>query len=251
MGDFDEWVAKYMGYVDRAISMVPYKRLAIFKEFFFNPVETIRKDDVGIGQRLKDMYVLNSVSLALSILAMLPLMLVSALFNPAAGMIYLMIFAAEYAFLLALGPIIGFLYSLLELLVAKLLGGTGDMRSNFNASALPVLAIIVVMLPVSVATIPLSWISAIPFVSLCTLCITLPLSVVAGVAWLYSYYLRYLAFKEVHKLSSLRAAGVVILPVVAIIALVGLVVLLAYAAIIAWFMGLYTAGAGAGTALPG
>jgi hypothetical protein len=130
MGDFDEWVAKYMGYVDRAISMVPYKRLAIFKEFFFNPVETIRKDDVGIGQRLKDMYVLNSVSLALSILAMLPLMLVSALFNPAAGMIYLMIFAAEYAFLLALGPIIGFLYTLLELLVAKLLGGTGDMRSR-------------------------------------------------------------------------------------------------------------------------
>ncbi len=250
MGDFDEWVAKYMAYVDQAIAMVPYKRMGIFKEFFFNPAETIKKENVSIMQRLKDLYAMTILSVLIAALSFLPMMLIQTLFNPLGGIFFIAILGAELVAILIFGPILGFLYSLLELLVAKLLGGAGDMQANFNASSLPGLSIIVVLLPITIASVPLAWLSAIPLVSLCTLCITLPLSVITGIVWLYSFYLRYVAFRETHKLSPIRAAAVVVLPMAFVFMMLIVIAILAYAALIAWLMGVYSAGLAA-SSIPG
>ena len=63
---------------------------------------------------------------------------------------------------LVLGPILDFLYSLLEYAVAKALGGAGSIRANFNASALPGLGAFVVLLPLTVAEIPFMWLRSVP-----------------------------------------------------------------------------------------
>lgn len=250
MSDVDEWMAKYLSYVDRGVAMIPYARAKIWREFFLSPVAVIRKDNVGIGQRFMDLYAMTGVVFVILCLMYVPMLIVMSLLSGGTGLIMVGAFMVAMLVLLLISPIFSFLYSLLELLIAKLLGGVGGMQANFNAAVLPNLALFVVQLPLTVLTIPLVWLSMVPIISLCASCIQMPLSIVMMLLGLYSLYLKYLGFKEVHKLSSARAAGVVILPIVLIVVAVVLLVVLMYAAIIAWLMSISAATAAAGAGLP-
>lgn len=249
MSDVDNWVAKYLEYVDRGVAMIPYKRAAIWKEFFFNPTATIKTDNVTVMQRLKDLYVITVISVVFAALIMVPAALIGTVTSGGPGLFAYGIIGAAMLVLFALEPLLGFVYSLLELAVAKALGGTGDMKANFSASALPGLGVFVINLPIAILSIPLGWFSMIPIIGLCASCIRFPISLVSMGLGLYSIYLKYLAMKEVHKLSSFRAAAVVVVPIFLLIAIFVALVVLLYAMMFAFFMNMMAAAdAGAGGA---
>jgi hypothetical protein len=241
MSDVDDWIAKYLEFVDRGVAMIPYARAKIWREFFLNPVSVIQKDKVGLGQRFKDLYVMTAVDYLIIALMYVPMILIMAITSAGIGLLSVGILLAVLVVLFLLSPIFVFLYSLLELLVAKALGGVGDMAANFNASTLPTLSLFVVQLPLIILMIPLVWLGMVPIIGLCASCIQIPLSIVSVVLGLYSYYLKYLGFKEVHKLSPIRAAGVVILPIILMIVVVVLLVVLMYAAMFAFIMSMVAA----------
>jgi hypothetical protein len=251
MSDVDNWISEYMKYVDRAVAMIPYKRAAIWREFFLNPTETIKKDNVSIGQRIKDLYVMIAISCLFMVLVMGPMVALGAVTSMGLNLVVYGFMAAAMLVIFVLEPFLGLLYSLLELAVAKALGGTGDMKANFNASSLPGLATFTVYLPCAILAIPLGWLSMVPVIGLCASCIRFPLSLVSMGLGLYSMYQKYLAFKEVHKLSSVKAAAVVILPIVLLVALMVAIFVLIYAMMIAWFMSVMTAATAAGAASGG
>ncbi len=246
MGDFDGWKARYLGYVDRVLAHVPYKRAVIWKEFFLNPLPTLKKDDVGIGQRMKDLFVTAAVGSVFQMVMYLPMLAIMAILSLGTALIMALFYLGIIAVNLIAAPVMGFLYSLLELLVAKALGGRGDMRANFNASALPGLGVWAIMLPALIAFVPILWLSMIPFVSLCTMVITLPASLLMFGIAIYALYLKYLAMKEVHGLTSERAALVVILPFVILAVLMVLAIIAVYIAVFAAMMGSMGAAGGLG-----
>jgi len=241
MSDVDNWISEYMKYVDRGVAMIPYKRAGIWREFFLNPTETVKKDNVSIGQRIKDLYVIAAFDLILMILIMGPALLLSSVTSGGVSMLAYGMMGAAILVLLVLYPFLGLLYSLFELAAAKALGGTGDMQANFNASSLPGLSVFIIYLPLSIIAVPLGWLGMVPVIGLCASCIRFPLALVSTGLGLYSMYLKYLAFKEVHRLSSAKAVGVVILPIVLIFALMVVIFVLIYAIMIAWFMSIMTA----------
>jgi hypothetical protein len=250
MSDVDDWVGKYLEFVDRGVAMIPYARAKIWREFFLNPVSVIQKDNVGLGQRFKDLYVMTAIDYVLVGLMYIPMLLIMSIFSGGIGLMTVGILLAVIAVMLILSPVFMFIYSLLELLVAKALGGAGDMQANFNASALPMLSLFVVQLPLTILMVPFVWLGMVPVIGLCASCIQIPLSICAVVLSLYSYYLKYVGFKEVHKLSPIRAAGVVILPVILMVVVFVLLFVLMYAAMFAFMMSMFAAQSSAPLLVP-
>lgn len=241
MSEIDEIVDWYLRVVDRLISIVPYKRLAVWKEFFLNPIATLKKDQIGIVGRMKDLAVSGLISAILLLVIILPLVLISAVLTAGLGFIAVGLLLALFVAVIIITPVCGFLYSLLQFGIAKVLGGVGNMEANFNASALPGLAVAIITLPLSILMIPAIWISFIPFLNICASVIQTPLGIIIGLVGLYNYYLQYLGMKEVHKLSSLRAVAVVIVPPLVLLALLVVAVLLAYVMLAMALAGLVSA----------
>lgn len=250
MGTFEEYTAKYLDIVDRGIATFPYRRLAVWKEFFLNPAATLAKDDIGILGRFKDAYVHKGIELFVLILSLLPAVLIGSIGNPAAGLLGMGLIIAILIGAYILLPPALFVYSLLEFVVAKLLGGSGDIRSNWNASLLPGLGVFVVLLPVLIVEIPVIWFGMIPIIGICGSIIRMGFNLVFILGSLYIMYQKYIAFKAVHRLSDIRAAAVVLAPLVLIGVIAVAAVILAYAFIFALLLGSMTAFSGAG-GLPG
>ena len=225
-----------MKWVDKGISLIPYKEAAVWKEFFFNPTETIKKNDKSILGRLGSLYLVEIIAIVIEAIAMLPALLIAMPANALGSGIIIMIAGAMVLAALVLGPILDFLYSLLEYAVAKALGGTGSIRANFNASALPGLGAFVVLLPLTVAEIPFMWLRSVPIVGIVFGCLTFPFSIAAALVGLYSLYPKYLAFKEVHTVSDLRAAAIVFVPVIILVIAAILLMVMFYATVLAVFM---------------
>lgn len=246
MTEVDNLIAKYIGIVDRLIAVIPYKRVWVWKEFFFNPSATVMKDNVGVVERLKDLYIANAVELLINLVALIPMLALFALFTLGVGLIWIGVIAAIILVSYLLGPIFAFIYSLIEYVVARALGGTGDIRANFNASALPGLAVFIITIPILILQIPFTWLSIVPIISLCASIVALPLSIALMIAGLYAFYLKYLAMKKVHGLSSMRAAGVVIIPIIAVIVLAIAAIILLYVLLAAVMFGTIGAGLAGG-----
>jgi hypothetical protein len=249
VGELDDWKDKYLVYVDRVTALIPYRRMGVWKEFFFKPAETVSKNIDSITQRLIDLYFVMAVSLILGIASALPSIALMLVFNPLGsilgGGIILLIVAAG----LLLMPVLGLLYSALEFVVAKILGGKASFTAHFNASILPGLATFVIMLPLTIAIIPVRWLSAIPLVSCCTLVLLLPVYLFMMVIYLYGLYLKYVAFKEVHKFDSLRAIATIFIPMMLLVALLVVLWLLFYLALITVLLGSMSA-VGSGASVP-
>ncbi|MFH0737935.1 MAG: YIP1 family protein [Candidatus Micrarchaeota archaeon] len=249
MSDADEYVKKYLGYVDMCIGFIPFDRLKLWKEFFFNPASTVAKEKGGILERMVDLYVSSLIGIIIMIIAAFPNYILQSVIKGtdlAALALSIPLVIGIYLALWLVGPVLSFLYSLLVFAVAKLLGGVGDLRAHFNAYALPGLAVFVLFLPATILMVPLQWLGAIPLVNLCACLIILPLSIAGTILDLYGIYLSYLAFKEVHKLSSARAAAVVVLPVLLIAGIAIALVAIFYALLFAYFTAMVGAMTAAG-----
>jgi len=238
MSEIDDFADKYIGIVDKIIAKIPYKRLTVWKEFFLNPVATVKNDQLTIGQRMKDIIVSGLIGAVIGLVAMIPLLLISALTTAGASLIVMAAIPVLMVVGILLAPILIFIYSLLELIVAKVVGGKGSVRANFNASALPNLGVTVITLPLTLVSVPVAWLSAIPFVNICMMIVNIPLAIVSSLVGIYGLYLKYLAMKEVHTLSTWRAVAVVLIPPIVIIGLVAVVVIALYAFLIAALVGL-------------
>jgi len=223
MSDFDKYVNKYTEYVDKVADFIPYKGTKVWREFFFNPTKTVSGNIGGIGNRIKDLYVMQGIGFVIGLLAVIPYVFIygfSLLANPVAGGLGIGMILGLIALIFILGPFISLLYSMIEYVVAKLLGGRADTAAHVNASILPTLATFVIVLPLSIAMIPVRWLSIIPLISCCVGIITLPVSLITMFVNLYGIYLKYLAFKEVHKLTPWRTIAVIFVPVLVLIGLV-------------------------------
>ncbi len=251
MAEIDELVSKYLGYVDRGAALIPTGRAPVWKEFFFNPAAAVRKDSIGIGERLKDLYVASAIELAIGIISILPVLALMVVLTMGIGLRWVGLAAVIMLVGYVLGPVLSFLYSILEYVVAKALGGAGTISENFNASVLPRLGVFVITLPLLIVNIPVTWLSFIPLVNICMLVVRLPLVLAIAIAGLYGLYLKYLAMKEVHKLSSGRAAAVVIVPIVALLVVAFVIMLIIYITMFAAMFGMLSAMGAAGGLRPG
>jgi hypothetical protein len=247
MADFEVWAAKYMGIVDMLTAFIPYKRTKVWREFLLSPASVALKDDVGIVGRLKDIYVMTAVNFLMTALMMLPALAISgvafggmAILSCGIGPLSLALIAAGTIAIYVITPIGYFLYSLLELVIAKALGGSGSMKANFSASVLPILAIFLLELPILAIMIPLQWLSAVPVVSICASCIGMVPLLIMMAMGLYSLFLKYEGMKAVHKLSPMRAAAVVMIPMLLIWVLMFVVMLAVYAAMYTYIIGMTT-----------
>ncbi|MBU0527475.1 hypothetical protein KKE92_03280 [Candidatus Micrarchaeota archaeon] len=223
MSDLDKYLNKYTEYVDKVADFIPYKGTKVWREFFFNPTKTVTGNIGGIGNRVKDLYVMQVIGLVIGLLALIPYVLIygaTLVSNPIAGGFGIGLIVGLMVLFFILGPIISLLYSMIEYAVAKILGGKAEATAHVNASILPTLATFLIVLPLSILIIPIRWLAIIPLVNCCVAIITLPVSLVTMFVNLYGIYLKYLAFKEVHKLTAIRTIAVIFAPIIILIGLI-------------------------------
>lgn len=214
----DNILGQYFGIVDWLNSFIPYKRVNAWKDFFIDPEKGSSGKLPAVGGILKDLYIVSVIQILLYIISSgIPLLLLTPQAN-----IMLALFSIAFAVLIYLAyPLLCLLYSVLEFGVAKAVGGKGSFSQNFSASALPVLATFIMMLPLGIISIFLAWLSnaavVYPALTSCICILTLPFAIISFVTLIYSYYLKFKAFKKVHAISSVAAAAVVIVPVLLIL----------------------------------
>ena len=251
MSEFDDLLNKYFGYVDQVISYIPYERVKTWKEFFLNPSKTATTKKESIGTRLLDLYVKNLLSLVLGILVMVPAIAgaafaggVTSLMLPTFGLPIALFIALVIGVIYLILPILGLIYSLMEYIVAKILGGKADFTTHFNASSLAGLSLFVILLPLTIALIPLGWLESIPYLGFCVMIAVLPLvwavRILTTVVSIYGYFLRYQAFKTIHGFSTARAVLTVVIPMLIVFGIIILLVILFYVAMIALIFGIMT-----------
>jgi hypothetical protein len=251
MGDFEDWKDKYLEYVDKILGFMPYKRMEQWKKFGLDPLPKVSKPDT-IMQRIKDLYVMIITNLIFRILAMLPMLIIGGAFFVLYSVLLfgipLIIMAAVVgiAFLfLILSPVFTLLYCLVEYAIAKLLGGTGDYKTHFNASVASGLAAFSFELPLLVVYIPLGWLMLIPCLGYLFVILAFPLNMLMMAIGLYGLYLRFISFRKLHDLTDGKAAAVVIVPIVLwIMALIALIVMI-YLGMFAFLLSLPIVAAGA------
>ncbi|NYZ74311.1 hypothetical protein H0O00_04150 [Candidatus Micrarchaeota archaeon] len=259
MGDFDDWKEKYLGYVDSVINFLPYKRMAQWKDFGLDPLSKVSKPD-SVMQRVKDIYVMEIYSILFGVLAGLPLLVIYGIafaflsvFMFGIPLIFLAALLVAWLLLLILSPVFTILYCLVEYAVAKMVGGTGDYNTHFNASVASGLAAFTFELPLMVAYIPIGWALVVPCVNYLVMIVAFPLNMLRMAINLYGIYLKFTSFRKLHELSDGRAAAVVIVPIVllviAVIAVVVILYVTMFAAMLAPFF-LAVAAAGADGSAP-
>ncbi|MCX8199849.1 MAG: hypothetical protein N3G76_00050 [Candidatus Micrarchaeota archaeon] len=241
MGDFDKVMSAYLGYVDRVRSFIPYKRVALWKDFFLNPLKVIGASKDSIMTILKDLYMMGILSFIIWLAsAFIPQAIVQLVLNPGMSAISIPLLAfmliASIVFLAVL-PLMSAAYAFLEFIVAKLVGGSADFSRHLFASAMPQLGMFAFLLPITILQAVLGIFSIIPFLGLALTCLLLPLQIVVLCAWLYTIYLKFLSFKEVHKVSGIRAAAIIIIPLIVIAVLVVALAMLFYTSIMGFLIG--------------
>jgi hypothetical protein len=214
----DNTLGKYFGIVDWLNSIMPYKRMAVWKDFFISPEKESSGKLPGIGEILKDLYVVSLIQILFYIISSgIPLLLITSQESIMFALISIVFTVLAYL----LYPLLYLLYSVLEFAVAKAVGGKGNFSQNFAASALPLLAVFIILLPLWLLSIPVAWLSnaavVMPALTLCMCILTLPFLAVSILIFLYSFYLKFVAFKKVHGISSIAAAAVVIVPIIIIL----------------------------------
>ncbi|MEW6722030.1 MAG: hypothetical protein AB1324_02115 [Candidatus Micrarchaeota archaeon] len=237
MGDFENWVAEYTKYVDRILAIIPYKRMATWKEFFFSPVPTLNANMDSVGQRVKDLVASQLVGMAVGLIGILPMLLLFAVLNPFIILIGLVFIVIGIPLGIVLSLAFALLFIGLEYAVAKILGGAADFRGHFNASTLPGLSSFVMNLPLHIAAVPLMWLMVIPVISCCFTLLSYALYIPMFLILLYTLYLKYLSFREVHKFDGARAAATVILPIVVMFVLILAIYLLV---VVFYFASIFT-----------
>ncbi|MFH0737934.1 MAG: YIP1 family protein [Candidatus Micrarchaeota archaeon] len=228
MADFESLKQAYLGIVDKIIGLIPFGRLKLWKEFFFNPSLVVANEKGGIKDRILDLYLMGLIWVILSLISVIPALLVSSIGTEAGIAALPMAIGLMAAILIVVWiaiPLALLLYSLLQFAVAKALGGQGDFRAHLNASVLPGLGAFALLLPIFLLSVPVSWLAALPGISLCISIIQIPIEVIEGIAGLYSLYLGYLAFKEVHKLTMWKTIAVIAIPILVVVIIIGIIVL--------------------------
>jgi len=251
MGDFDNWKDKYLGYVDKVISYIPYRRVAEWKAFGLDPLPKVSKPE-GILQRIKDLYAMLAIRLVFTFVSMLPVLVIGGalvlLYSIILFGIPLIFVAAALGIMVLswiLSPVFTLLYCLVEYAIAKLLGGKGDYNTHFNAAVASSLAAFSFELPLLAVYIPVAWLTFVPCLGYLMMFISFPISLLMMAIGLYGIYLRFICIRQLHDLTSGKSAAVVILPIVLIFILMLVLILLFYASIFAFMLSLPMAAAGA------
>jgi len=228
-GNFQDQLEKW---ADDFVASINYDRLALWKEIFFHPTATLTEQmkTPSLKRAAKDVFiaslpmlVVGLVGLALVFFYLFLLGTFAALLAPGMGLFVLagMVIGAILLIILYFAsPIIGWLLiSVIQFVVAKLLGGKADFRTH---SYMIGLASATENVGVSLFTI----IGLVP----CVGWIAQPIRVLVSI---YGIYLNYKAVKVAHGFDTTRAAAVVVVPFVIGVAMVVAVVL-------AFYLGLFS-----------
>ncbi|MBI5046488.1 hypothetical protein HZC07_02030 [Candidatus Micrarchaeota archaeon] len=136
-----------------------------------------------------------------------------------------------------MNPLIGALYVGIEYIVAKILGGSADFETHFNSSTLAYLGKELIVLPIRIVTLPVTWIKMIPTIGCVGSLIAIPFGLLTFGIEIYSLYTKFVAFREIHKLSDIKAVGVVLLPIGLLLVLLVIAIIAFYAFIVAALFG--------------
>lgn len=248
-----DYVGQLEGYADALIKIVPYPRMALWKGFFFHPVETMKhqKGKEDLRQAAKDVAV-----------ASLPSSLIMGVFAAAYVLILgsIPIFAVAskaYGSLGGFGAIalscllLPLLFVVLELVfsvvswllssgfyfvVAKLLGGTGSYRRHAYLNSLLTCSILLVNL----LLLPFAFIPCVGYLAYA----------VSFALMVYMVYLQYKLVLEVHGLSNERTLAVVLAPIALAVVLAVVLFVFYFAFILALFAGGVAAAGASAAASP-
>jgi hypothetical protein len=234
-GETERYIDRIDEFATRIVDRVNYGRLRVWKDLLFKPQETLKKEakKASLLRGALDIIVSGFVQFAffsifygllilvfLILVALLSLAITKSVrleaMVPLIGTI-VMIVIGLIAILLVFSVVGWLVYSTLEFIIAKLLGGVGGYREHLYLTALQGAAL-------SIASFPFTVVQLIPCISL----ITYPIAI--GLA-IYSIYIRYLIVRQIHELPRNESILVILLPIIlimcAVIAFYILMILLA------------------------
>jgi len=239
-GNFQDQLESW---ADKAVAPIKYARLKLWKDVFFHPTKTLAEETGagGLRRAAKDVFVSSLPRLLVGLVALLLVMLYFFMIGmftiavvPVVGIIALptlIIGAVVLLVLYFLSPIISwFLIAVVQFVIAKILGGKADFRSQSYLLGLAMSAVNAVDSGMTVLNIVLL---IIPCLGWMLAAIIRPLLVLIG---FYGYYLNFRAVKTAHGLDDVRAAVVVILPVLLGMLLIVLLVVGFYVGMLSYFL---------------
>lgn len=219
--DVDNYIEELSGFVDNIIKKIPYGRLSVWKDMLFEPSKTIKSEmkNVSLSRGAKDIAVSSffySIVLVLLLgifmgiflgIMLIPVTLTGGINACILSIVIAVLIVIAIIIFMVLFCIFSWLvYSGIEFLLARLLGGTGEYAANAYIEALQSAAFLVMMTPfVAVSMIP------------CLSLFTQPVMIALA---MYNLYVRYLIIKYVHNLTRNKAIAVVLIPVLVVTALV-------------------------------
>jgi len=235
---------------DKIAASVKYDRLTLWKEILFHPTKTLASEMAtpSLKRAAKDVFVSSLPVLILGLIGVALLLgyvmifgIFTAFLIPGLGVIGLgglIAFAIIFLILYFLRPIISwFITAVIQFIIAKILGGKADFRTQAYLLGLANASTTAVESGLAIG-------SLIP----CVGWLLQPIRMLVG---FYGIYLNYKGVKIAHGLDKTRAAVVVLLPIVLWIGLIVALVIMFYVSIFSmFFLGAAAGGVAAGGANP-
>ena len=204
-------------WADGIVNSISYDRLKIWKNVFFHPTATLSEQMKypSVSRGAKDVFMASVPSLLLGLIGLMVMLGFLALYGSFIALL-LIILSPVLGVLGIVGIIIGvilflvlylaspikswFIYSAIQFILAKILGGTGDFRTHAYLTAL--------------AEAGNGWVASLLAVLSLVPCVGWVLRPVAMLVGFYSIFLNFKAIKIAHGLDTPRAAAVVLIPIV-------------------------------------
>jgi len=234
-GDFQDQLE---GYADSIVKAVNYDRLKLWKEVLFHPTETLSSEtkNADLGRGAKDVFIASIPQIFMSILGSILFLLyfgVIGLISAAPlglglpAILVIMIFWVLLIVLSILAPIINWLItSVMQYVMAKILGGKGDFKTHAYLVALVTASTTVVIAIFLLMDIVMSFIPCIGWL------FSSILRVLILLIGLYNLYLQYKVVRLVHGFDRTKALITILLSILVLAALFVIAALLIYFVII-------------------
>jgi hypothetical protein len=235
-GDFQDQLE---GYADSIVKAVNYDRLKLWKEVLFHPTETLSSEikNADLGRGAKDVFIASIPQIFMGILGSILFLLyfgmVGVLISGATlglGLPVILVIIIFWVLLIVLSiiaPIINWLItSVMQYVMAKILGGKGDFKTHAYLVALVMASITVVIAIFLLMEIVMSFIPCIGWL------FSMILRALILLIGLYNLYLQYKVVRLVHGFDRIKALITILLPILVLAALFVIAALLIYFVII-------------------
>jgi len=224
----DEFKDKYIGFIEKFVNFFGQKELLNYIEIARNPIDKIKTLNTCVSMAIT-LFILTFIFEVIPGIIALAVSYgsnyLTTQYVPTIleiGLIGGLVLLSGVLMILVLG-----IYSLIEFLFAKLLGGIGDLKGHVRTTFGSYLTAYVLSMPLLIISAILSIMQVIPLLNIIICLLFLPIFVVGIIELIigfYGVYIKWVMIKELHKLDTLKAILVLISPHI-ILLILGLIVI--------------------------